>query len=103
MLRRQVPARSVSRSDRPVAAASAPAISAPTRNRTAAISDQGKCRLPRRAHTFIQAKQAWATIIQPRPRAVARAMESLDRQALPTGNRGPEEVAAWSGRVESGR
>ena len=58
MLRRQLPARSETRSERPVAVASPAASSAPTRKRTAAISGQGTCRAPARVQTFIQAKQA---------------------------------------------
>ena len=62
-----VPPRSVTASDTPRAEARATAMSAPIRNRAAAISGQGRWREPRRVKTFIAAKQSWATIIHPSP------------------------------------
>src|SRR6476620_4151774 len=85
MLRRHVPARSTTLSDFPVNVASAPAISAPTRNRTAAISAHGRCRLPSRVQTFMPAKQACARTIQPRPRFVRAGDMGILGPVTPSG------------------
>src|ERR671910_1761578 len=68
-LRRQALGRSVIRGELPRYQAMANAIIAPTRNRTAAISDQGRAREPRRVHTFIPAKNTCARTIHARPAA----------------------------------
>ena len=68
MLRRQVPGRSVTRSELPRAAATPTAATAPMKNRAAAISAQGRWLAPSRVHTFMAAKQSWARTIHPSPR-----------------------------------
>ena len=69
-------------------------MSAPTRNRAAAISGQGRWREPSRVKTFIAAKQSWASTIQPSPASgcAARTVSSVKAPEATT----PRTGARWA-------